>query len=184
MLAAILCFCVLQVDVCFNSCCWFLCQLRDTTPLLSSIQPKKGKAVNCMAPLAGRFDPPLAFSQPQPRFHWCALANKGERREGRYLPENGEISTSGLQSGLWSGAGDSSLASLTLHVCLLHLAEQGVTPADWSFPHYNLVFYKGLSLKVNTGLCWRNISLFVSSLLLLATEATVAADPQLYVWSS
>lgn len=27
------------------------------------------------------FDLPLAFSQPQPRFHWCALVNKSERRE-------------------------------------------------------------------------------------------------------
>lgn len=62
-----------------------------------------GKTVNCAAPL------PLALWSSLDILSACArraLANKRERGEERYLPENGGISTWGLQSRLWSRAAE------------------------------------------------------------------------------
>lgn len=70
---------------------------------LLSIQSKTGKTVNCAAPL------PLALWSSLDILSACArraLANKRERGEERYLPENGGISTWGLQSRLWSRAAE------------------------------------------------------------------------------
>lgn len=70
---------------------------------LLSIQSKTGKTVNCVARL------PLALWSSIAILSACtrrALANKRERGEERYLPENGGISNWGLQSRLWSRAAE------------------------------------------------------------------------------
>lgn len=81
-------------------------QEHERAPLLLSIQSKTGKTVNCMTLLPLMLWSSLGILSASTR---CALANKRERKENRYLPENGEISTQGLQSRLWSWAGDGSI---------------------------------------------------------------------------
>lgn len=109
-----------NILVCYVAYCRFKCALipdvfldfylsyqeKEGVPLLLSIQSKTGKTVNCMTLLPLMLWSSLGILSASTR---CTLANKRERKENRYLPENGEISTKGLQSRLWSWAGDGSI---------------------------------------------------------------------------
>lgn len=100
--------CMKWASVCISASALSLRLLSGVKPMkeqlfLLSIQSKTGKTVNCTAPL------PLALWSSLGILSACArraLANKRERGEERYLPENGGISTWGLQSRLWSRAAE------------------------------------------------------------------------------
>lgn len=88
----------------FDSYLWY--QENEGLPVFLPIHAMTGKTVNRMAtPLLILWSYFGILSAST----WSTLANNREERVDRYLPENWEISTWGLQSRLWSWARGGSI---------------------------------------------------------------------------